>query len=199
MNFDIGNFISALVGAFIGGVATFASIFLNDCLENERKKCDSNDAIYATLQAIREELIGLRKQYMETVGSQLESTDNDTPFLFYYSATEDYFTIYNQNASKMGQINDDALRANIVAIYIQIKSLLDTYKSNNNLLEKYNYYSLLYSETNSSTHYEKSHGYYQSLLEYLPCIKSAHNKAMSLGDEVITEITKYLNSHKKSS
>lgn len=197
MNYN-SNFFSALAGALIGGLATFAATWWQHFLENKRKKSDSNNAINATLQAIRAELDSLRKRYMETIGSQLESSNDDAPFLFYYYATEDYFTIYSQNASAIGQIENDGLGVKIVAVYIQIKSLLDTYKSNNYLLEKYNYYFMLYSETESLKHQEQALGYHKLLLNYLPYIKESHKKAMNLGTTVINEITTYLASQCKS-
>lgn len=193
MDFN-GNFFSALAGAVVGGFASCFATWWQHCLENKRKESDSNKVINATLQAIKAELNGLRERYMETIGSQLESAGDDTPFLFYYYAHEDYFTIYNQNASVLGQIGSDELRASIVAVYIQIKSLLDTYKSNNTLIEKYDYYSMLYLETESPKHKEQVDNYHKLLLDYLPYIKDSHKKTMNLGKDVINKITKYLNS-----
>lgn len=191
------NFFSALAGAVVGGLASFVATWLQHCLENKRNESDSKKTINATLKAIKAELIGLQERYMETIGSELESVGDDSPFLFFYYAHEDYFTIYNQNASVLGQIGCDQLRASIVSVYIQIKSLLDTYKSNNALIEKYDYYSELYLETKSPKHQEQKHIYYELLLHYLPYIKDSHKKTMNLGLDIINNITKYLSSSEK--
>lgn len=188
-----GEFWSGLIGALIGGAATLLASWWQHHLENKRKQEENDESINATLQAIKAELECLRERYDESIGRQLESTNDDIPFLFYYYATEDYFTIYTQNSFLIGQIPNDNLRKKIVAAYIKMKGLLDTYKTNNGLLEKYDYYHMLFLETNLPAHEQQAALYYTLLLNYLPSIKESHKQATELGDQLIENISDYLN------
>jgi hypothetical protein len=168
--------LSGLIGALIGGFATLLASWWQHGLENRRKKRELNESLNATLQAIQAEVKCLGQIYNESIGHKLEATENNTPFLFYHQATEDYFTVFTQNSSLIGQIPSDSLRKKIIAVYMKMKSLLDTYKNNNNILEKYVYYHMLFLETNSPIHEQQKTTYHNQLLSYLPSIKKSHQK-----------------------
>jgi hypothetical protein len=194
-----GDFLSGLIGALIGGSATLLGSWWQHHLENRRIKSENSDSINATLQAIKAELGGLRERYNQFIGYQLEGTNDETPFLFYFHATEDYFTIYTQSSSLIGQIPDESLRNKIIAVYINMKGLLDTYKINNRMLEKYDYYHNLFLETKLIIYEQQEMAYYTSLLNYLPSIKEGHRLAVDLSNQLIDDITNYLDSQCASS
>lgn len=121
----------------------------------------------------------LLERYNGSVGQQLEDTNTNEPFKYIYFAKEDYFTVYTQNASLIGKISDN-LRNKIIAAYIGMKGLLDTYKMNNDMLEKFNYFETLALEAKLSIHKEKMEAYYKMLSNYTSKINNSHKTTVSM-------------------
>lgn len=188
------DFLSGLIGALLGGLTTLLASWWQHHLEKKRNEIENNKSINATIEAIKTELVCLLERYDQTIGKLVETLKDNESFLYYYYATEDYFTIYNQNSSLIGQISDACLRKNIISVYINIKGLLETYKINNGLIDKYQYYKNLFLETENKIYEQQRQAYHTSLLDYFPYIKEGHDQTKVLGTQLIRDITVYLDS-----
>ena len=80
-----------------------------------------------------------------------------------------YLTIYTSNANLIGQIEDPKLVEKIVEVYQSFQGLIEGYKRNNTLIEKYEKSVL---EENKKG--EK--GFLELLAAWAPKIRKAHNK-----------------------
>ena len=67
-------------------------------------------------------------------------------FLSYFSFTQNYFPVYEQNTNLIGLIDDKGLAELIVTTYNVIRNLIEYLLINNNILEKYESYRNQFTE-----------------------------------------------------
>ncbi len=135
------EFLSALIGALVGGsfalggsvVATLLSKYFNDQQVQQEKL----DILQSTLEAIATELQVLFDRYQLTMGQHLANLPFNSSLNLYYYATENYITIFDNNARLLGNLKDKVLRDLIIRTYINIKALLDGFKLNNTMYGNY--------------------------------------------------------------
>lgn len=102
--------ISSGVGAFIGSALTLAGAYWVHWLERQDAALKEKEQIFGVLQGIHDEIETLWDSYLSTVGSHVESLREGNALMLYWPVTQDYFTIYNSNASLIGKISDHDLR-----------------------------------------------------------------------------------------
>lgn len=129
VNFFESNFVSAALGAF----ATIIAVRWTITHQNEKHQEQKNDEIKAVLSAIKTEMLLCFETYME-IGKELEDLGEGKPFEILYRVEEDYFAIFNGNSSFIGTLPAE-LRLKVVKAYIDMKSLLDTFRLNNENIE----------------------------------------------------------------
>jgi len=133
---------SGLVPALIVTIVTLLIVPLTFYLTFKQtrklKQIEDFEKLRNTLNAVDSEVAVLWKIYSEEVGDKIKSDlqGNDKILFFPYIATQNYFSIYDQNAITIGTMNNQALSKNIIWFYTKAKSLLDFFETNNRLLAK---------------------------------------------------------------
>jgi len=172
------TFIITIAGAVVGGaIAGYYSFkATKEAHENQKRIADENEKniITSLLQSIHDEIETIFDNYHENMGVRLESLEDNTPLLFYYPLVSDFFTIYNGNAFLLGRIKDNDLRKSIIKTYTLAKGLIDSYRMNNDLLQKYEHWEGIYAETQLQIHKDKAIAQYGSLIAYAKVLKSQH-------------------------
>ncbi len=117
--------VSGLLGAAIGGFATYKAVdkshINNTVLEKEKEEKNEKNLILA----INEELKVLKEAYEQELDTVLLNLKEDQYLTSYYTATQDFMTIYHGNANKIGYIKNKNLRNKIIKTYIFIKRYLE--------------------------------------------------------------------------
>ena len=131
------EFISALVGSLIGGIFVLIGTWITAYCDRQKKKDESQQLLKSTLSAISTELEILYERYQNTAGLQLNELSSGSSLDFYYSFTENYLTVFENNARLLGHLKDDELRKSIIRTYIDIKALIDGLKLNSTMLSNY--------------------------------------------------------------
>jgi hypothetical protein len=144
----------ALVGGLAGGVlaliGSLAATWLTEYFNKQKNQQDKQDLLQSTLEAIATELQALFGRYQETAGQYLAELPPNSPFNYYYFATENYITIFDNNSRLLGHLIDKSLRDLIIRTYIDIKSLLDGFKLNNTMYGNYETLTLYDAQASSS-------------------------------------------------
>ena len=148
--------VSSLIATFIGAGAGYyaSSKATQTAFENSLKLQEQNqkDLIRGFLLGIQTEIQALLFMYQLEFGtSELETLEEGMPFLYYYPTSQNYFTVFENNAALVGQIPDDELRDLIIKIYLCARSVINTHIYNNALIEKRNDLLILQSHTKNST------------------------------------------------
>lgn len=187
MSFDWSSFGSAITGAIVGGLIAgyFALVTTKQSFKEQRARADENESklIKSLLQAIHDEIETIYDRYQEEMGSRLESLDEGEALVFYYPLVSDFFTIYNGNSFLIGRIQDNDLRKQIIKTYTLSKGMVDSFRLNNDLVQKFEFSQKVFEETLQEIHNQQMTANYNALSEYAKTLKRTH---MSLKQEVAT-------------
>jgi hypothetical protein len=186
----IFGFSSAIIGAIIGGYFTLKAT--KDSFKNQKEELIENEKrlIKSILHSINDEIETIYERYQETMGSRLESLKHGEPLLCYYPLVSDFFTVYNTNGIFLGRINDNDLRKKIIQTYTLAKGMVDSFRLNNDLVNKYEFSTKLYQETNLDIHNQHSIVHLNSIKEYTENLKQGHFKLKDEMNILLRELRK---------
>jgi hypothetical protein len=185
---------AAILGAIVGGVITgyFTLKGVDKSYKNSinLQKNKGESVIQGLLQAIHDEVETIWDRYMEGAGFQLEALKDNQPFIMYYPVVQDYFTVYNSNSFLIGHIHDTDLRKDIVYLYTTAKGLVDSYRMNNDLVQKFEHWNGLYLETQNEAHKTRAGAQHAALVEYPKSIKKQHEILKQKSGELLRKLRK---------
>ncbi len=169
---NLYGFMAAMIGAMVGGIFTLRAT--DKAIREERDKEIRRDEkeVQNLLDALGVELGTLWNFHMKRVGGMVEHLPDGGALEFYYPLTQDYFTVYNSNAAKIGQVKDAVLREAIVVCYNKCKKVVDGFKYNNELYKDYR--DLLVMPPSSPLHGDYVKAKYAELVAYGQLAKEDH-------------------------
>jgi len=157
----------ALLGAVAGGYFTLRAARQAARREANREIRQEEKEVQNLLDALGVELEALWGFHQRRVGALVANLPDGKPLEIYYPLTQDYFTIYNSNAAKIGSIKDEKLRTAIVVTYNKCKKVVDGFKYNNRLYENQKTQEMIdYAKLMKEDHFELK-GYIEGLQELL--------------------------------
>ena len=171
---------SSLLSTIVGGLIASATAYLvtkktyNDQVKQAEKT--EEQLIKGLLQSIHDEVETVYERYLETMGGKLESLNEMEPLIIIYPLVSDFFSVYNGNSFLIGRISNNDLRKKIIKTYTLAKGMVDSFRLNNDLVNKYEYAYFLYSESQLDVHKNQMSAHYQSLINYASTLKHAHNE-----------------------
>jgi hypothetical protein len=182
--------LSSAIGAFIGSALTLAGAYYSHWLQRRQEAQKEAEHLLGLLQGIHDEIETLWEGYTSSIGAHAEALQDNTPLMAFWPITQDYFTIYNTNAFFIGKIKNHDLRKQIISTYARSKGLIDTYRMNNELLQKYEYATILAQESQSPTHQKNAQARYQSLVQYASQVKLKHVELKIIVAELLRHLRK---------
>nr|WP_321260628.1 hypothetical protein [uncultured Pseudodesulfovibrio sp.] len=130
--------LNSLLSSVCGGLFVLFGVFLTDYFNNKKEHNHEKKRINNFRSALLVEIKTYYSLYFENIREALLQKEKGAPFLFYYPITQDnYFSVYEQNVDMLGLLSDQNERELIVEVYARIKAIIDTYRFNNSLIEKY--------------------------------------------------------------
>jgi len=195
MNIDWIPFASAIGGAVIGGLITgfFALKATNISFRNQRRHVDENEKkiIQGLLQAIHDEIETIYDRYQETMGSRIESLNENEPLNFYYPLVSDFFTVFNGNSFLIGRIPDNDLRKQIIKTYTLAKGMVDSFRLNNDLVGKFEFANKIFQETTKDIHKQQVAAHYAALINYAKTLKETHQSLKNDANQLLRALRKH--------
>ncbi len=137
---NLFGFVSGLIGAGIGGWFTLHATNQVIKGEFELELMRERREVEGVLDAIGVEISTLWDFHQMRIGEIVENLEPGQALEFYYPLTQDYFTIYDQNADLIGKIKDPELRKLIVVVYNKCKKVVDSFIYNNEIYLDYREY-----------------------------------------------------------
>jgi hypothetical protein len=186
----IASILGSIVGGGIAGFFTLQGVKKAHQHDLEKQKKDREALVKSLLQSLHDEIETLWETYMKGIGVKLEALSDNQPFLLYYPVTQEYFTVYTGNSFLIGQIDNNDLRKAIIATYTKARGLIDSYRFNNDLLQKYEYWSFLFQETKNSQHATNRDAYRDSLIKYAKDLKESHSELKEDANNVLRILRK---------
>lgn len=188
------EFISAISGAFMGGLFVLIGSCMANRLENNRRIKDHKEKIKSVLQAFSAELETLFVRYERTMGKVLDNLRMNEPLNAYYNVTEQYFVVFNANAHILGEIKDKAVRNLIISTYINMKGCVDSFRTNNVLLFRYSELQLLAQTNTDPNIVNMMKSYKTQLSSYGNLLKEQHEELKNTLPDLINKIQILVNS-----
>ena len=177
--------VAALLGAAIGGFATFLVGKQAVRAQQLRDTAAADEEVRAVLQAVAEELHALYEMHTGPTGGAhwIEAAMAGEPIAFHYPIYDRYFVVYESCASQIGKIPDASLRRKIVAVYAYLRALVDTVRLNNDFMRQTEIAMLNHERNKDDPAFEpKLRREYeihrQQMADYAPVLKEAHRRAI---------------------
>jgi len=181
---------SSGLGALIGSALTLLATYLSFKWQRTHQEEKEQEMLLGILQAIHDEIETLWDNYIDGIGHQLEALADGQPLNMYWPVTQEYFTVYNTNAFFIGRIQDNDLRKLIVSTYSRARGLIDTYRLNNDLVQKHEHAFWIFQETQNQVHKANAAAYYAAVTNYAKALKKGHSIVKQQVQELLRELRK---------
>lgn len=129
----LSSFITALIGALVGGLFTLFAVDREIKITRKQEEKDAIELQIFVLKGIKSEISILFKLYNKRMKGHIEEIEPGKMFLLGFPIGDDNFTFYEQNAKLIAKLNDGP-RDSIIDIYTHARSLIQSFKGNNQLI-----------------------------------------------------------------
>ena len=187
----LSEFLAGLLGGLIGGCCTLLGVLVSHKLSGRNRRREQDELLQGVLQGLHDEIETLWDIYIERVGRQVETLKDGKGIESYWVVTQDYFTIYTSNCHLIGRISDVDLRKEIISTYTIAKSLLDSFRMNNELVNQLEQAMLLANETGNETHMREATLRRQQVVTYAIGLKIIHAELRDRTSSLLRNLRKY--------
>ena len=90
----------------------------------------------------------------------------------------------------IGHVDDADLRKLIVQVYSKSRGLIDSYRMNNDMLGKFEYWSNLHNETKAELHKQNALSLLSGMQTYAKNLRKSHNEIKDLSGQLLRQLRK---------
>ena len=176
LNIDWEAVIPGLVAGLITGACVWIALLIQHKHERDLQAQKEESQVNAFVHAVMAEVETLWDSYYEGAGKKLEALDKGKAFMYFYPISQDYFTIYNGNAFLVGKIANARLRRAIVESYTKARGLIDSFRLNNDMVQKWNHLDLMRQDSQNPTLIHMMWMQEQSLVHHAIKLRDIHQQ-----------------------
>lgn len=187
---------SGLIGALIGGFFTLWGTLIDGRRQERASDNEAKDKQKSVLIGIKAEIETLLELYKARIYDSLEGYEGGKPFDTIFPLTQNYFSFYESNSFALTSINEKTMKS-IVICYGSARSLVDTFKMNNQVLDELSKLQTIYHDTQKDIHRFNLEQSYHIATMYGEGLKEIHCEVMlritnclESIDENLTELEK---------
>ncbi|MGG6161376.1 MULTISPECIES: hypothetical protein [Pantoea] len=125
--------ITAFIGAIVGGRYTLKGVNRAAKIAAIQARQASNDLQLSVLKGIKGEISILLSVYDKRMRVHIDAIGPRNMMQIGFPVGDDNFTFYEQNAREIAKLNDES-RESIISIYTYARSLIQSFKGNNQLI-----------------------------------------------------------------
>ena len=176
LSIDWESVIPGLVAGLVTGACMWIALLIQ--YKNERDLRDQKEEaeIAAFVHAVMTEVETLWETYYEGAGKRLEALEKGKAFMYFYPINEDYFTVYNANAFLIGRVENPRLRRTIVESYTRARGLIDSFRLNNDMVQKWNHLDLMRQDSQNPVLVHMMWMQEQSLVHHAVKLREIHHQ-----------------------
>ncbi|ENU5836494.1 TPA: hypothetical protein ACQ8JS_003093 [Klebsiella pneumoniae] len=169
----LSSFITALIGAVIGGWFTLKGVDREATITRKEAERDSLELQLSVLKGIKGEISTLLVLYDKRMKVHIENIRPGNMLLLGFPIGDDNFTFYEQNAKFIAKLNDEP-RDSIINIYTYARSLIQSFKGNNQLIVEHEKILLgMADKNNNADYYQRLYAAKQEvMIDYAQGIKA---------------------------
>lgn len=185
------SFITALIGAIVGGFFTLRGVDREARITRAEAERESIELQLSVLKGIKGEVSTLINLYNKRMRESIDSISPGEMLLINFPVGDDNFTFYEQNAKVIARLNDTA-RDSIINIYTYARSLIQSFKGNNQLVMEYEKILFDMADNNKNKDmYERLHeAKIEVMVDYAQGIKMIDSELMDVIDRGFNAIDK---------
>lgn len=185
------SFITALIGAIVGGFFTLRGVDREARITRAEAERESIELQLSVLKGIKGEVSTLIDLYNKRMRESIDSISPGEMLLINFPVGDDNFTFYEQNAKVIARLNDTA-RDSIINIYTYARSLIQSFKGNNQLVMEYEKILFDMADNNKNKDmYERLHeAKIEVMVDYAQGIKMIDSELMDVIDRGFNAIDK---------
>lgn len=132
----ISSFFTALIGAIVGGYFTLKGVDREARITRAEAVKESIELQLSVLKGVKGEISTLIKLYNKRMQENINNIAPGEMLLISFPIGDDNFTFYEQNAKIIAKLSDYPRDA-IINIYTYARSLIQSFKGNNQLVVEY--------------------------------------------------------------
>ena len=170
----INLFSGVSIGAVVGGLCSVAAVIVQASLARRHDRAREQAAVNAFLSTVLDELGALWSRYIEGPGKRLEALRTGEPFMAFMPVYQDYFTFYTANSHLVSQIADPELRYIVVHTYASAKVFIDSFRANNDLLQRVLVAETLHRRTGDTSFEFEAHALRETMASFAHDLKTRH-------------------------
>lgn len=171
------EFWSGLGGAVAGGLFTLGGTLIEGRRQERQNATNAKEDRLNVLIGVKAELECLFNIYNARMLGNMDEYTGDSPFLLQFPITQNYFTFYEANSLALSKVNEKTLNE-IVAMYATCRSLVDSFRGNNEVIEDLIRSGRIFESSNSEYHREQYNTDYAIATEYGAGLKEIHLQTM---------------------
>jgi hypothetical protein len=183
------GFFGAIVGSVVGGLLAggYSRQATKDLLDEQRKLQaeEKYEQVKALLCVIKSELRNVWELYMGDMGKRIEALSEGQGCKYYFPIIGEYFPIYHGSVGSLGLIRDDLLRHCIISVHTLAKSLIDSYRLNNQLIDEWEEATDKIIYPNAVQAQTVISAKMQALTAYGPVLKELHFRTKTAVEELL--------------
>lgn len=169
--------ISGLIGAIVGGLFTLWGTLIEGRRQERNNEADSKEKKRNVLIGVKTEITTLLELYQSRMMNYMEQYNGDGPFELIFPITQNNFSFYESNAFYLTSTNEVTLKVT-VAFYSSARSLVDSFKYNNLIIEDLIKKNTLYHESQLEIHLLDLQNKIAMATDYGKGLKAIHSETM---------------------
>jgi hypothetical protein len=185
INIDWEAVIPGLIAGLITGGCMWIALLIQHKHERDMQAHKEEVEINAFIHAVMAEVEMLWESYYEGAGKRLEALEKGKAFMYFYPISQDYFTIYNGNSFLIGKIGHARLRRVIVETYTKARGLIDGFRLNNDMVQKWNHLDLMRQDSQNPMLIHMMWMQEQSLVHHAIKLREIHQQTKESLDHLL--------------
>lgn len=182
----IGGIVGSLVGGGFSVLAAWQAHKHNLSLEQKQ----AHETIDGILHAIRIEWSVMLKEF-DWLGERLNEVKDGQGFTYFFKITKNYFIVYPNNTSIVGQIADSELCRQIVTAYTRANTFMDAIEVNNENERRLREFE---THATTSTMYDINN-HRQRMADFVPHLKQSFQELKAEAGKLAKAIDDYRQKH----
>ena len=160
------------IAGVVGGLCSAAAVLVQNGFSRRNEARREKAMAEAFLLTVNDELKTLWQRFMDGTGAQLAALPDGEPFLVFLPVYRDYFTYYNGNSHILSHIESGELRHLIVRTYTIARAFMDSFRANNELLQRYRFAETVYRHSDNRAFKDEADAVYELMANYAATLKS---------------------------
>jgi len=177
----VSSSFTALIGAFIGGVFMLRGVDREAKITRAEAERESLELQLSVLKGVKGEIFTLINLYNKRMKNHIDNITSAEMLFISFPIGDDNFTFYEKNANIVAKLNDDS-RDSIIKIYTYARSLIQSFKGNNQLIVEYE--KILFDMTDNN----KDHETYRKMCELKTSVMIDYAQGIKAIDAELREV-----------